>query len=93
VIDRNRITTGGVTAGIDFGLRLLAVLKGENVAQYVQLAFEYNPDAPVGGHPSAAPADITASYRRNTSGAYAKREAEIRAALAEGNASQNAVKS
>ncbi len=82
VIDRNRITTGGVTAGIDFSLQLLAILKDANVAQYVQLAFEYHPNPPFGGHPSTAAPEITAAYRRNTSASYARREAEIRAALA-----------
>ena len=33
VVDRNRITGGGVTAGIDFGLRLAAELAGETVAR------------------------------------------------------------
>ena len=43
VIDRNRITGGGVTAGIDFGLTLLSILLGENVAKAIQLANEYDP--------------------------------------------------
>ena len=33
VVDRNRITAGGVTAGIDFGLRLVAELAGVETAQ------------------------------------------------------------
>ena len=37
VRDRNRLSGGGVTAGIDFGLTLLAELAGEEVAQSVQL--------------------------------------------------------
>jgi cyclohexyl-isocyanide hydratase len=46
VIDRNRITAGGVTAGIDFGLTLLAQLRGDGVAQVTQLAMEYDPAPP-----------------------------------------------
>ena len=46
VIDRNRMTGGGVTAGIDFGLQLAALLQGEIIAQQIQLAMEYNPDPP-----------------------------------------------
>ena len=40
VIDRNRMSGGGVTAGIDFGLTVLAELRGEDVAKAVQLAME-----------------------------------------------------
>lgn len=43
VKDRNRVTGGGVTAGIDFGFTLLAQLKGETAAKAVQLAMEYDP--------------------------------------------------
>jgi cyclohexyl-isocyanide hydratase len=46
VIDRNRISGGGVTAGIDFGLTLAAELAGVEVAQSLQLLFEYNPAPP-----------------------------------------------
>src|SRR5256884_1435286 len=46
VIDRNRATGGGVTAGIDFGLRLAAELRGEQVAQAIQLGMEYDPAPP-----------------------------------------------
>lgn len=46
VIDRNRITGGGVTAGIDFGLTLASVLHREEVAKLIQLLLEYNPAPP-----------------------------------------------
>lgn len=46
VIDRNRVTAGGVTAGIDFALRLAAELCGEQVAKGIQLSLEYDPDPP-----------------------------------------------
>jgi cyclohexyl-isocyanide hydratase len=46
VIDRNRITGGGVTAGIDFGLTLASILYGEEVAKITQLMIEYNPAPP-----------------------------------------------
>jgi cyclohexyl-isocyanide hydratase len=46
VIDRNRITGGGVTAGIDFGLTLAARLYGDNIAKEIQLMMEYNPQPP-----------------------------------------------
>lgn len=46
VIDRNRITGGGVTAGIDFGFQLAAELCGEEVARKLQLLLEYDPQPP-----------------------------------------------
>jgi cyclohexyl-isocyanide hydratase len=46
VEDRNRITGGGVTSGIDFGLTLLARLAGEDYARGWQLGTEYDPDPP-----------------------------------------------
>lgn len=46
VRDRNRISGGGVTAGIDFGLVLAAELAGDDVAKTLQLAFEYDPEPP-----------------------------------------------
>ena len=46
VIDRNRITGGGVTAGIDFGLFVAAQVFGPTVAQEIQLMIEYSPDPP-----------------------------------------------
>jgi cyclohexyl-isocyanide hydratase len=46
VRDRNRITGGGVTAGIDFGLVLTALVGGEETAKIVQLQLEYNPAPP-----------------------------------------------
>jgi len=46
VIDRNRMTGGGITAGIDFGLLLTALIGGDNTAKIVQLLLEYNPEPP-----------------------------------------------
>ncbi|HAZ46258.1 MAG TPA: DJ-1/PfpI family protein [Cyanobacteria bacterium UBA11369] len=45
-IDRNRITGAGVTSGIDFGLTLVSLLCGEDVAKMTQLMLEYNPEPP-----------------------------------------------
>jgi cyclohexyl-isocyanide hydratase len=46
VIDRNRVTGAGVTSGIDFGLTLLGLLCGEDVAKMTQLMMEYHPEPP-----------------------------------------------
>jgi cyclohexyl-isocyanide hydratase len=65
VVDRDRITGGGVTAGIDFGLRLAAVLHGEDLAQQLQLQMEYAPDPPFrSGLPSTAPKSVVEAVRR-----------------------------
>lgn len=59
VEDRNRVTGGGVTAGIDFGLHLAARLRNEKMAKGLQLAFEYNPQPPFqAGTPETAPRDV-----------------------------------
>lgn len=60
VIDRNRITGGGVTAGIDFGLVVAEELFGPSVSQEIQLAIEYQPSPP---HRSGLPATASASVR------------------------------
>jgi cyclohexyl-isocyanide hydratase len=60
VVDRNRITGGGVTAGIDFGLVLLAKLRGDEAAKLTQLAMEYDPEPPFkcGSPKTAGPAIV-----------------------------------
>jgi cyclohexyl-isocyanide hydratase len=56
VVDRNRITGGGVTAGIDFGLKIAALLTSETYAQAIQLYLEYDPQPPFNaGSPEKAP--------------------------------------
>ena len=56
VIDRNRITGAGVTAGIDFGLHILAKLRDQRYAEGVQLLAEYAPEPPFNaGTPKTAP--------------------------------------
>jgi cyclohexyl-isocyanide hydratase len=53
--DRNVITGGGVTAGIDFALVLAEELAGTDVAQSIQLALEYAPAPPFNrGRPELA---------------------------------------
>lgn len=60
VTDRNRVTGGGVTAGIDFALVLLAKLLGEDLARMTQLALEYDPAPPFdAGTPKKAGEKIT----------------------------------
>ena len=59
VTDRNRITGGGVTAGIDFGLTIAGVLCGEGIAKITQLLIEYDPAPPFDvGSPEKAGAEL-----------------------------------
>ncbi len=61
VTDGNLISGGGVTAGIDFGLTLIAALTNEMTARAVQLGVEYDPDPPFdSGSPDRAPPPLTA---------------------------------
>ena len=81
VRDRNRITGGGVTAGIDFGLALAAELFGRATAQRIQLAIEYAPAPPFdSGSPDTAPDDIRDALRRDSREALDRRRALVEAA-------------
>jgi cyclohexyl-isocyanide hydratase len=82
VRDRNRFSGGGVTAGIDFGLTLLAELAGDEVAQSVQLGLEYDPQPPFqSGSPEKADAERTARVRAQMEKMISRRqEANARAA-------------
>ncbi len=69
VVDRNRVTGGGVTAGIDFGLTLLAELRGEQIAKVTQLMMEYDPEPPFQtGTPEAAGPELTSIALAMTGG-------------------------
>jgi cyclohexyl-isocyanide hydratase len=65
VIDGNRVTGGGCTAGMDFSLQLAALLRGEATAQQIQLQLEYSPAPPfASGSPATAPKEIVETVRR-----------------------------
>ena len=82
VRDRNRFSGGGVTAGIDFGLTLLAELAGDEVAKSVQLGLEYDPQPPIQtASPEKAGPERTARVRAQMAKMIARRqEANARAA-------------
>ena len=68
VRDRNRMTGGGVTAGIDFGLTLAAALRGEEAARRIQLMIEYAPEPPFrNGTPAEAGPERVAAMRQGRS--------------------------
>ena len=81
VEDGQIVTSGGVTSGLDFALTLIARLRGETVAQAIQLAIEYDPAPPFpGGHPDRAPKAVTAGLKAHVYDAAAARmEAALRA--------------
>lgn len=80
VEDGRVVTSGGVTSGLDFALTLIARLRGETVAQAIQLAIEYDPAPPFpGGHPDRAPKAVTAGLKAHVYDAAAARmEAALR---------------
>lgn len=63
-VDRNRISGGGITAGIDFALTVIAEVIAPEVAQTIQLIFEYRPQPPFNaGSPATAPKEIVAMVK------------------------------
>ncbi|NWD69560.1 DJ-1/PfpI family protein [Pseudomonas gingeri] len=61
---------GGVTAGIDFALRVAAKLRGQQAAEFTQLAIEYDPAPPFhSGHPREARPEVVAMVDKVLPGA------------------------
>jgi cyclohexyl-isocyanide hydratase len=78
VWDGHVITAGGVTAGIDFALSLVAEIAGETTARAIQLGIEYDPLPPFdSGHPDRAPAAVKSALSER----YAKTNAALRTRL------------
>jgi cyclohexyl-isocyanide hydratase len=81
VTDRNRITGGGVTAGLDFGLAMIAALRGEEHARLAQLGVEYDPQPPFdSGSPAAAGPERVRRIEAFSAKEVEWRSARIRAA-------------
>ncbi len=65
VVDDCFISTAGVSSGIDGALQLAALLRGDRVAQSIQLAMEYAPEPPfAAGSTKTAPADLVDAARQ-----------------------------
>ena len=78
VVDRNRITAAGVTAGIDLALTIAARLFGSRTSQEIQLAIEYDPVPPfLSGSPRTAPPEVTAALVRRSAQIMARRTAIV----------------
>ena len=83
VRDGNVITGGGVTAGIDFALTLIAEIAGPETAQAIQLQIEYAPAPPFdAGLPETAPPAILARVRERNAAMIARRRDAVGAAAA-----------
>ncbi|MGB9458024.1 MAG: DJ-1/PfpI family protein [Bryobacteraceae bacterium] len=83
VIDRNRITGGGVTAGIDFGLVVAAQLFGAEVACGIQLMMEYDPAPPFdSGSPRTASAALVSRIAERCQKLQEERKRLLTAAVA-----------
>jgi cyclohexyl-isocyanide hydratase len=83
VRDGNVVTGGGVTAGIDFALSLVAEIAGAETAQTIQLQIEYAPAPPFdAGVPETAPPAILARVRERMAGMAERRRGAVEAAAA-----------
>lgn len=83
VRDGNVITGGGVTAGIDFALAVMAEIAGDEYAQSVQLRMEYAPEPPFkSGRPEMAPASVLAETQKRYAQIRGVRDAAVERAAA-----------
>jgi cyclohexyl-isocyanide hydratase len=82
-VDRNRVTGGGVTAGIDFALTLVSILVDRPTAEAIQLGIEYNPAPPFNaGSPDTAPPEVLALARQRIVPAQQRRGEAVQRAAA-----------
>jgi cyclohexyl-isocyanide hydratase len=86
--DRNRVTGGGVTAGIDFALTLVSMLVDRPTAEAIQLRLEYNPAPPFNsGSPDTASPETLARTRERFAPFQARRHDAVARAAAKLRAS------
>jgi cyclohexyl-isocyanide hydratase len=82
-IDRNRVTGGGVTAGIDFALTLVSLLVDRPTAEAIQLRLEYNPAPPFNaGSPDTAPPEVVALMKERIAPSQQRRREAVNRAAA-----------
>jgi cyclohexyl-isocyanide hydratase len=83
VVDGNVITGGGVTAGIDFGLKVAAEVAGEDVARTIQLGIEYDPHPPFdSGHPRSADPKLVEKAKTLAAARQSERRMQVEKAAA-----------
>jgi len=91
VRDGNILSGGGVTAGIDFVLALIAELRGRRAAEMVQLGLEYAPQPPFNaGRPDTAPPEVLEAVNARTGPSRVQRRTRLDAWAAAHHASQRA---
>lgn len=90
VVDGKYVSAGGVTSGIDGSLIVVSLLRGETVAQEVQLQMAYDPQPPFqAGSPATAPAAILNAVKERARAITEKRLATARAYRASRPAQSN----
>ncbi len=79
VVDGNLVTAAGVTAGVDAALVVASLLRGDAIAQEIQLSIQYAPN-PVfhSGTPETTPAEVLQAFNESYSAIAESREAEAR---------------
>ena len=83
VMDGRIVTGGGVTAGIDFGLAVIAEIGGRELAEAIELGLEYDPQPPFGtGTPDRAGAELVARMRTLSGRILGLRAEQVRRAAA-----------
>jgi cyclohexyl-isocyanide hydratase len=83
VRDGNVFSGGGVTAGIDLALTLMAEIAGRSYAEAVQLAIEYAPAPPFdSGRPESARPEIVAAVEQRFEVILARRAGAVERAVA-----------
>ncbi|MEH2338812.1 DJ-1/PfpI family protein [Nostoc sp.] len=79
VIDRTFVSAAGLTAGMDGALKVAALLRGEAIAQAIQLDIQYAPEPPFdSGTPDRAPTEIVAKLKQTSEKLTAQRLATAR---------------
>jgi cyclohexyl-isocyanide hydratase len=82
-IDRDRVSGGGVTAGIDFALTLVSIMIDRSTAEAIQLRLEYNPAPPfASGSPDTAPPEVLSRLNQRIAAGRERREAANQRAAA-----------
>ncbi len=89
VRDGNIFTGGGVTAGIDMALTVIAELLGDEHAQAIQLGLEYDPKPPfIGGRPENSPPQVLNLVNMGLKQKLADKQVLVERFLTEQNAVQ-----
>jgi cyclohexyl-isocyanide hydratase len=82
VVDGPFITGGGVTAGIDFALRVVAQVEGREAAEAIQLMVEYDPQPPFAtGSPERAARDLVDRVRSHAGERLRERDEAVSRAV------------